>query len=105
MAVAVNKETSVLMNQTFAEVCVGNGTFNAFFSGHSDSEEEGRWRDVNTGDLLTWGHWADGEPSGGETQQCSMIMVSDGDYVSAGQIFDWICSLLFVNIFIFTFQR
>ena len=50
MAVAVDKETSGLMNQTFADVCQFEFKFKFFFSGYTDREEEGEWRDVNTGE-------------------------------------------------------
>ena len=46
IAVAVDKETSDLMNQTFVDICPNNPSF---FSGFTDSEVEGEWRDVNTG--------------------------------------------------------
>ena len=76
MAVAVDRETSDLMNQTFADVCHERDTY--FFSGFTDSEVEGEWRDVNTGDFSTWSNWAEGQPNGEDAQQCSVIKVSSG---------------------------
>ena len=75
LAVAVDKETFTLMNQTFSEVSHGESYF---YSGHTDREREGEWRDVNTGGLMGWSNWYRGEPNGGEKQQCSNIHVSYG---------------------------
>ena len=53
MAVVTDKETFLLMWQTFDEICPREelGEFN-FFTGHTDEKVEGEWRDVNTGDLI-----------------------------------------------------
>ena len=75
LAVAVDKETFTLMKRTFSDVCEGE---HKFYSGHTDREKEGEWRDVNTGDLMGWSNWYRGEPNGGELQQCSNIHVSYG---------------------------
>ena len=83
IAVASDEEAAKLMNQTFAETCEG-GT--SFFTGYTDSEVEGQWQDVNSGDPLTWNNWLAGQPDGGRTEQCSMIAVCDGE------IRDWICA-------------
>ena len=72
MAVAVDRETLDLMNETFSEVC-GGKSLSEFYSGFTDREVEGEWRDVNTGDLLTWNNWLEGEPDGGEDFPCSMM--------------------------------
>ena len=51
MATVKDKETFLLMWQTFEEVCpLEEEEFN-FFTGHSDEKVEGEWRDVNTGDV------------------------------------------------------
>ena len=81
MAVAVDKETLDVMSQTFSDVCDGESHF---FSGYQDPGVKGEWRDVNTGDLITWSNWAKGEPSGGETEQCSKIL--------SGEMYDETCS-------------
>ena len=54
LAVAATEATFILMNQTFAEVCEGESYF---YTGYTDTEVEGEWRDVNTGDLITWTNW------------------------------------------------
>ena len=51
LAVAASEATFILMNQTFAEVC---GEEHHFYTGYTDREVVGEWRDVNTGDLITW---------------------------------------------------
>ena len=63
------------MNQTFAEVCAGE---HDFYTGYTDREVEGQWRDVDTGDLITWTNWDKGQPNGGEKEQCARIKVGDG---------------------------
>ena len=73
IAVAVDKKTSDLMNQTFVDICPNNPSF---FSGFTDSEVEGEWRDVNTGN--TWSTWVEGQPDGRKAQQCSIIKSSSG---------------------------
>ena len=78
MAVAFNKETFDLMNHSHAEVCPHK---RRFFSGYTDTEVEGEWRDVNSGDLITWSNWEEGTPKRGRTAQCSTIKVSNGQMV------------------------
>ena len=75
LAVAVDKATCILMKQTFAEVCEGE---HDFFTGYTDIEVEGEWRDVNTGELLTWTNWKKGQPNGGDKQQCGRINLGHG---------------------------
>ena len=75
MATVTDKETFLLMWQTFEEVCPleEGGEFN-FFTGHSDEKVEGEWRDVNTGDLITWEqYWENDQPDGGSSEQCTDI--------------------------------
>ena len=75
LTVAVTKATFILMNQTFAEVCGGE---HYIYTGYTDREVEGEWRDVNTGDLITWTNWHKGQPNGGDKQQCCYINVVQG---------------------------
>ena len=75
LAVAVDVATFTLMNQTFSDVCEGE---HYFYTGYTDSEVEGEWRDVNTGDLITWTNWYKGQPNGGDKQQCCTINVARG---------------------------
>ena len=60
------------MKETFTEVCEEE---HQFYTGYTDREVEGEWRDVNTGDLITWTNWAKGQPNGGDKQQCGRMNV------------------------------
>ena len=89
---ATSKETFDLMSRSHAEVCPNK---KMFFTGYTDTEEEGQWRNVNTGDLITWASWAEGEPNGGQTAQCSIIKMPRGEMVDVActQMFCPICQV------------
>ena len=77
LAVVTDQETFSQMWATYFEVCpLEEGGEREFFTGHTDREVEGEWRDVNTGDLVTWANhwasWARDQPDGGT--QCSPLI-------------------------------
>ena len=58
IAVVNDVETFFLMLKTFDEVCeIEEGGEYTFFSGHTDRQVEGEWRDFNTG-RVEHSHWS-----------------------------------------------
>ena len=50
------------------------------FSGYTDREEEGVWREANNGAEMNWVHWRDGEPNNvGGIQHCIVFNVETGE--------------------------
>ena len=49
-----------------------------FLTGYSDRDQEGNWTDINTGEPMTWEHWANGEPDNFENmdQDCAVYKPS-----------------------------
>ena len=73
MATVKDNATFLQMWETFNATCPREegGEFN-FFTGHTDLKVEGEWRDVNTGDLISWdNYWARDQPDGGSSEQAS----------------------------------
>ena len=74
------------MLRVFSGECLAPG--NLLYTGHSDREEEGQWRDVTTNTTANWWVWRTGEPSNEAGEDCALADVGSGE-ISDGQ-----CSVL-----------
>ena len=81
------------MLRRLVEVVVepGKGTIRPSMSSLStwlsitDREVEGEWRDAYTGEVVEEGGWVEGEPGGGEGEDCALLVVPWQGWV------DWPC--------------
>ena len=70
MAVAVDQDTTDLMNESF----VSSGKAGGFYTGYTDREVEDVWVDVNEKKPITWPNWDVGEPNNwGSNQNCAVF--------------------------------
>ena len=86
IATAGSEEELREMLRVFSGECPAPG--NLLYTGHSDREEEGRWRDVTTNTTANWWVWRTGEPSNEAGEDCALADVGSGE-ISDGQ-----CSVL-----------
>ena len=84
MAVADSQETLGRMRAAHSESCGGGG--GGLYSGYTDREEEGQWRDVNTGAGLAWNHWEQFGPNNFYQADCGLLSPQSGLF------YDTLCS-------------
>lgn len=78
MVVTDDKETALEARKAFKsanETCGEN-----FFSGFTDSEEEGKFVNINTGEEMTWDNWEHGQPNDIGSEDCSVQVATVTDY-------------------------
>ena len=79
IAVAKDKKSMHGMAEAVAPVrnqCGDSG----YYSGYTDREEEGVWRDVNTGEKMSWVNWTQGSPNNmGGNQDCTDLHIDTNE--------------------------
>ena len=76
MAVSRDNSSFLRMMKLFGENC--GVTEEYFYSGHTDRENHGVWRDVNTGLEMAWSNWGEDNPTNLQNDNCAFAIPEDG---------------------------
>ena len=71
-------EISEIFNQTCSKY-----ELSFFYSGYSDREQHGTWRDVNTGQEMSWDNWLEEYPTSYTSDDCTYGDLTDGQVYNA----------------------
>ena len=87
MAVSRDNSTNRRMVKLFGENC--GVTDEYFYSGHTDREDHGVWRDVITGLEMAWSNWGEDNPTNLQNDDCAFVIPEAGG--GGGKIFNYDC--------------
>ena len=87
MAVSRDNSSYRRMVQLFGENC--GVTDEYFYSGHTDREDHGVWRDVITGLEMAWSNWGEDNPTNLQNDDCAFVIPEAGG--GGGKIFNYDC--------------
>ena len=84
--IAVSRDNSSYrrMVKQFSQNCPLTEKY--FYSGHTDREEPGVWRDANTGQEMSWLNWGEDQPTSLDNDDCAFVELEDD-----GKIFNYDC--------------
>ena len=83
LAVADSQETLERMMEAHSKSCDGSSSL---YSGYTDRQVEGEWRDVNTGASLAWGNWEPNSPTNFYQADCGLLNRN------TGRFYDYLCT-------------
>ena len=78
-AVASDNSSFLEIMEIFNQTC----ELDFFYSGYTDREQHGRWRDVNSGQDMSWDNWLESYPTSYTSDDCTYGDLTDGQVYNA----------------------
>ena len=108
MAVGRDNSSTSRLVKVFSQNCQVTDEY--FYSGFTDREEDGVWREVNSGQEMSWSNWGEDHPTNLKNDDCTFIDTQDGkvynwDCVSEVGTESYSCNLTFLSVSISELQN